>query len=111
MYTPREKQVKTMPNKNSFSGRGFSRRQFLETAAALGLTGGLNLATFTAAPQQPADGITLAFTNGRIHTMDAANSVVSQLVIRNGRILAVGNNVAAQSGASRTIDLMGKTVI
>jgi len=111
MYTPREKQVKTMPNKNSFSGRGFSRRQFLEAAAALGLTGGLNFATFTAAPQQPSDGITLAFTNGRIHTMDAANSVVSQLVIRNGRILAVGNNVAAQSGAGRTIDLMGKTVI
>jgi len=43
--------------------------------------------------------------------MDAANTVASQVVIRNGRILAVGNNVAAQSGATRTINLMGKTVI
>src|SRR6185295_3186257 len=69
------------------------------------------ISTIMAAPQQPADGITIAFTNGRIHTMDAANTVASQVVIRNGRILAVGNNVAAQSGATRTIDLMGKTVI
>src|SRR3954471_9696893 len=88
-----------------------NRRQFLETAAGLGLASSLGSATFMGAPQQAADGVTLAFTNGRIHTMDAANSVVSQVVIRNGRILAVGNNVAAQSGATRTVDLMGKTVI
>src|SRR5215471_19770782 len=99
----KKQQVKKMSNNK------LSRRQFLETAAALGITSGLNLATITAAPQQPNGGITLAFTNGKIHTMDAANSVASQLVIRNGRILAVGNNVAAQSGASRTINLYGKT--
>src|SRR5262249_11781123 len=51
------------------------------------------------------------FINGRIHTMDPNNRIVSQAVIRNGRFAAVGDNVAAQAGNVRRINLMGKTVI
>ena len=51
--------------------------------------------------------------NGRIHTMDARNTVASTVTIRNGRFAAVGN--AAQSGAvppaTQVIDLRGRTVV
>ena len=83
-----------------------SRRQFMGGAAMLGLASRLG-----AVPQAgPADG-TIALTNGRIHTMDGNNSVVSQVLIRNGRFAAVGNNLAAQAGNVRSVDLRGRTVI
>ena len=50
----------------------------------------------------------LLVVNGRIHTMDQDNRVVSQALIRNGRFTAVGNNVAARGGNVRRIDLQGK---
>jgi predicted amidohydrolase YtcJ len=43
--------------------------------------------------------------------MDGQNRVVSQLVIRNGRFAAVGNNVAGQARGVKPIDLKGRTVI
>ena len=43
--------------------------------------------------------------------MDAANRVVSQALVRNGRFAAVGNTVAAQGGNLRKVDLRGRTVI
>ena len=51
-----------------------------------------------AAAGGPAQDLTLV--NGRIHTMDARNTVASTVTIRNGRFAAVGaaNNVAAQAG-------------
>ena len=52
----------------------------------------------------------LAVVNGKIHTMDPANRVVSQALIRNGRFAAVGNNVSVPRGIQR-IDLKGKTAI
>ena len=90
---------------------GFSRRHFLGSAGALAL-GGLSAADLLA-QQQP----DLAFINGRIHTMDAANRVVSQALIANGRFVAAGDNIMATlKGSSyvrnaRRIDLKGKTVI
>lgn len=50
----------------------------------------------------------LALVNGRIYTFDAANRVVTSLLIRDGRIAAVG--LGAQ-GARRVIDLQGRTVV
>jgi len=51
--------------------------------------------------------------NGRIHTMDARNTVASTVTVRNGRIAAVGT--AAQRGApppnTQVIDLRGRTVV
>jgi hypothetical protein len=43
--------------------------------------------------------------------MDANNTIVSQVLIRNGRFAAVGNNIGAQGANVRTVDLRGRTVI
>jgi predicted amidohydrolase YtcJ len=97
--------------------RPFSRRQFLTRgAAAIGVSGPLGMLNAYAAgpqPQQTAadDGGTVAYINGRIHTMDAGSRVVSQVLIRNGRFAAVGNNVVPQGGNVRVTNLMGRTVI
>ena len=86
-----------------------SRRQFISgAAAAAGLAFGPSVSSGRAQGRGSA-AIDLALTNGRIHTMDAANRVVSQVVIRNGRFAAVGDKLAARG--LKVIDLKGKTVI
>src|SRR5436190_17601538 len=98
--------------RETLKGGGLSRREFLGTAAALSLGGGLGSAKLFAQQRGAADDTRdLALTNGRIHTMDATNRVVSQVLIRNGRFVAVADNVAAQGNNVRTVNLMGKTVI
>jgi predicted amidohydrolase YtcJ len=94
-------------------GKGLSRRQFLSGAAALALGGRLGAANSYAQPQQATtiDGRDLALVNGKIHTMDPNNRVVSEVLIRNGRFAAVGNGVAVQGTNVRIADLMGKTVV
>jgi predicted amidohydrolase YtcJ len=92
------------------SGR-ISRRQFLGGAiTAIGLGG--RFTRVYAEPQQAAANEVrdLALINGRIHTMDANNRVVAQVLIRNGRFAAVGNSVS-RGGNVRVVDLKGKTVI
>jgi predicted amidohydrolase YtcJ len=104
-----------------------SRRTFLGgAAAAVGLaTGGAlaraqqgggqgpakagspQAAGLPPAPAPPAD---LLLINGRIHTMDAKNRVVSQLLIRGGRFAAVGDNVGKPAGI-KAVDLRGRTVV
>src|SRR5262245_11907349 len=83
----------------------FSRRQFLTGAAALALTGRLRGESAYAVPQQATivdDGRDVALINGRIHTMDANNRVVSQALIRNGRFIAVSDNIGARGANVRT---------
>jgi predicted amidohydrolase YtcJ len=92
-----------------------SRRQFLGAAAsaAAGIattpTAVVNAGQAPQASAQvggpPQD---LAFVNGRIHTMDARNTVANSVTIRNGRIAAVGGT--PPSGVRR-IDLRGRTVV
>jgi predicted amidohydrolase YtcJ len=53
----------------------------------------------------------LFLTNGRIHTMDAARSVVSRVRIANGRFVEVGDAASSSGGCTDTIDLRGRTVI
>ena len=54
----------------------------------------------------------LNLVNGRIHTLDARNSVVSAVAIRNGRIASVGNYGTARARPNtRVIDLRGRTVV
>jgi predicted amidohydrolase YtcJ len=50
----------------------------------------------------------VALVNGRIHTMDARNTIANSVTIRNGRIAAVGSN--PPSGVRR-VDLRGRTVV
>ena len=97
------------------SSNGFSRRQFLGRAAAAGLGGALSPANLSAQARPPASAgsadTALVLVNGRIHTMDQNNRVVSQALIRNGRFAAVGNSVAVRGRNLRRVDLKGKTVI
>ncbi len=95
---------------------GISRRAFIGTAAS-GAIGAVAPPTPAAAqpPQAAAPGTALdqdlVFVNGRIHTMDATNTVASTVTVRNGRFVAVGNTPPAPSAAARVVDLRGRTVV
>src|SRR5688572_25898093 len=56
-------------------------------------------------------GEALMLKNGRIHTMDAGNRVVEDVLIENGRIVATGRNLDHGGGRIKVIDLHGRTVI
>jgi predicted amidohydrolase YtcJ len=94
---------------------GLWRRQFLGGAGALALGGlsGLTGTKLLAQPpaNTPAGAGDLALVNGKIHTMDPNNRVVSQVLMQNGRFVAVGNNISMPRGNVRRIDLKGRTVI
>lgn len=83
-----------------------SRRRFIGGTAS-GIVG-LGLEQRVRAQQASVQDLLLV--NGRIHTMDAASRVVSQVWIRNGRFATVGNNLSTQNNPRR-IDLRGRTVI
>jgi hypothetical protein len=98
---------------------GISRRRFFETTAGAAI----GAAAFSAvdgdvAAQAPATAVTaanqpgeLVLTNGRIHTMDARNSVARTVTIRDGRIAAVGDTPPGRRAGARVIDLRGRTVV
>jgi predicted amidohydrolase YtcJ len=88
----------------------FSRRRFIGSTAAAAL-GPLAAAVRLDAQTRGSDSPGLGLINGRIHTMDAANRVVSQVLIRNGRFAAVGNDVVRRGGGLTVVDLKGQTVI
>ena len=97
------------------SNDGFSRRQFIGTAAAGVIGAGVPFNTAGAQapspsqpPASPAQDIVLV--NGRIHTMDAQDTVANTVTIRNGRFASVGGSAAAPPGA-RVMDLRGRTVV
>jgi predicted amidohydrolase YtcJ len=84
-----------------------SRRRFLATTAALAGPAALPLSSQTAAPI--GDEITLVLVNGKIHTMDAANTVANTVTIRNDRFVAVGGRHPKAGPGVRIIDLRGRT--
>ena len=97
---------------------GSSRRSFIGTVAGagIGIAAGAPDALISAQAPQAAPGATAAaqdlnLVNGRIHTFDARNSVVSAVAIRNGRIASAGNNAPARTANTRVIDLRGRTVV
>ena len=54
----------------------------------------------------------MLLTNGRIHTMDAAGSVVECLVVRDGRVAFAGRRSEVDAAVGETtIDLGGRTVL
>jgi len=90
-----------------------SRRQFIgKTAGVAAAIGAGPAATVLSAQNTPtaADEITLALVNGRIHTLDAANTIATSVTIRNGRFVNVNAAPAAGPGV-RVIDLGGRTVV
>ena len=103
--------------------RSVSRRRFLGTtagaaigaasaAAGVSAQGPASRAGQTAPTAEAATNgdQALVLINGRIHTMDARNTVVRSVAIRNGRFSAVGDTVQRPAGA-RVIDLHGRTVV
>src|SRR4051794_4088588 len=110
------------------SDRPLSRRKLLTggaaAGAAVGLGGALGFARAgLAAPSvqvaEEKPDVDLALVNGKIHTLDDAGTVVSEVLIENGRFVGVGNpkdKVAKDKRDKKvkdatTIDLKGKTVI
>jgi predicted amidohydrolase YtcJ len=72
------------------------------------------LGTAAHAQRPDMDAPTLVLLNGNILTMNDQSQVTQAVAIRNGKILAVGDNAAIRAlagSATRTIDLAGKTVV
>jgi predicted amidohydrolase YtcJ len=103
---------------------GISRRTVLRGAAVAGAAAAgsvLPAGTAGAAPGPGGHGTEGSFRadlilhNGRIHTMDDRNRVVSVVAVSEGRIVYAGNNVkTARHGFEdkpRMIDLRGRTAI
>src|SRR5258707_4807399 len=102
--------------------RGFSRRRFIQGAAAAAAASGSMLSS-AARKEEDAeekhgrrppsdDAPDIVFVNGRIHTMEDENWVVSAVSIRDGRFAEVGQASRGQHGHdTRVIDLRGRTVV
>src|SRR2546428_10159717 len=58
-------------------------------------------------------GGSLRLVNGRIHTMDKKDSIVSSVLIKDGKFAAVGHRRGddGDDECARTIDLRGRTVV
>ena len=53
----------------------------------------------------------LVLENGRIHTMDASNTIVSTVAIRDGRFIGDGGAFTARPRTRSIVDLRGRTVV
>src|SRR5512138_307883 len=105
-----------MSKKEEKDGR-FTRRQFIQSAAAVAAGSALS---GRAGAKDRDDGddrrdppghtdADLILENGQIHTMDAKNRVVSEVAIKNGRFLSVGE--AHPGPRTQRINLRGRTVV
>ena len=108
--------------KNNKKQRRLSRRTFLGAAAGAAAAVGAGRVTVvsgqarggaqaTTPASAPGVNQEIRLINGRIHTLDARNTIVSTVTIRNGRVIAAGNAAAAPAPNSRTIDLRGRTAV
>jgi predicted amidohydrolase YtcJ len=95
--------------------KGISRKQFIVGGAAAGAALGMSGAGAAPPPKAagkpdppPRDDEELVLYNGRIHTMDGDNRVVSGVVIRNGRFAEVDKGTPRHG---RAINLRGRTVV
>ncbi len=88
-----------------------TRRKFVGTTVAAAASIGAGPVSILSgqgrgAAPNPDQEITL--TNGRIHTMDARNTIATSVTIRNGRFTAIN---ARPAGNARVIDLKGRTAV
>src|SRR5712692_4824272 len=102
--------------------RGFSRRRFIQGAAAAAASGSI---LSSAAREEedadekrghrrrpPNDAPDTVLINGKIHTMDDENTVVSSVSITDGRFAEVGHASRGRHGPdTKVIDLRGRTVV
>src|SRR3954468_4283080 len=97
-----------------------SRRKFLRRTAVAGVAGVSvrslsDIVVFAGqappgAPPAAGSAPDLVLVNGRIHTMDARNTIANTVTIRNGRFMAVGS-AGPRAASSQVIDLRGRTVV
>lgn len=87
------------------SGRGATRAGLI-AAAVLCASPGL-----VYGDSNCSEGSSIRLVNGKIHTLDAQNRVVSSVLIENGEFAAVGNQSGGASGCTRVINLNGRTVV
>lgn len=94
--------------------RKISRRGFLKTSSAAvagGLLLGSNVIALAAKDDVTPDAV---FVNGKIVTLDAAETTVSGIAVKGGKVLKVGpaDEIKKLAGsATRLVDLGGKTVV
>src|SRR5439155_5827316 len=102
--------------------RGFTRRRFIQGAAAAAAASGSMLSSAAREEKHgeekhgrrlPSDDAPdIVLVNGKIHTMDDENTVVSAASIKDGRFAEVGNASRGRHGPdTRVIDLRGRTVV
>src|ERR1700687_5238940 len=89
--------------------RAATRRRFLGTGVAAAAIGAGPAAVVLSGQDLGAEE-TVVLINGRIHTLDAANTVATSVTIRNGRFVNVNAAPAAGPGV-RVINLGGRTVV
>ena len=92
-----------------------SRRRFLATGAGSAVAIGAGPATSVVSAQTPTltpvDETTTVLVNGRIHTINASDTVVNTVTIRHNRIVAVGGPTPKAAPGVRIINLRGRTVV
>src|SRR5438552_3547417 len=101
--------------------RGFSRRRFIQGAAAAAAASGSMLSSAARKEEDadekrgrrpPNDAPDTVLINGKIHTMDDDNTVVSSVSITDGRFAEVGHASRGRHGPNtKVIDLRGRTVV
>ena len=101
--------------------RGFSRRRFIQSAAAAAAASGSMLSSAARKEEDadekrgrrpPNDAPDTVLINGKIHTMDDDNTVVSSVSITDGRFAEVGHASRGRHGPNtKVIDLRGRTVV
>jgi predicted amidohydrolase YtcJ len=94
-------------------GGRFTRREFIQGTAAVAASAAVarRAAARDGRREPPGQGDPdLILVNGRIHTMDGQNSIVSSVAIRDGRFSDVGRH-ADRGPRTRVIDLRGRTVV
>jgi predicted amidohydrolase YtcJ len=72
---------------------------------------GVAAAARTASRDRGSSAEELILINGKIHTMDARNTVASAVAIRDGRFVAVGNSATHHGRGAKVINLRGRMVV
>ncbi len=95
--------------------RNFTRRDFIKAGAAAGISGLVGgCAGAGGNPPPSAGSADTIFLSGKIATQNERRSIVSALAVRDGRVLATGDDMevmAYRNAATRVIQLNGRTVI
>ena len=96
--------------------RGFSRRKFMQSAAAsaaVAASGTMIAGPAQAKAKTPHLDPDVILLNGRIHTMDGNATVASSVAVKDGRFMEVERGRAHIRPGPRTrlVDLQGRTVV